>query len=267
MDVFERVLRPFFAPQRTARAAPRPTPRPAAPSHQRQTAAGETLYFAYGSNLSFEQMARRCPQSRYIGRARLHGYKFQINERGYANVVKVRHQQPESFVEGLCYRLHPEDEARLDRAEGVPTAYSKKTKRIKFFPAQASLLGRTVADLVQNPAQTSPTAQEDRDNRGETTIALVYLSTKYVKPSLPWHEYILRIEEGIHQALQLGISPDYIKNDVRPCLKTGRGDRENTGPNRDAGASSPNRRSRRDSRPHGGSAQRRAPRRPREVRP
>ncbi|KAF3226249.1 hypothetical protein TWF106_000743 [Orbilia oligospora] len=155
---------------------------------------GETLYFAYGSNLSFEQMARRCPQSRYVGRARLHGYQFQINERGFANVV----ERLGLFVEGLCYRLHPEDEVRLDRAEGVPTAQNRQ-----------------------------------RDHRkGEEALAMVYLSTRHVTPGLPWDEYIIRMEQGLEQALRLGVSSDYIENEVRPALRTGKGDRADRGSGR-----------------------------------
>ncbi|KAJ2894971.1 hypothetical protein MKZ38_007060 [Zalerion maritima] len=47
------------------------------------------LYFAYGSNMSLSQMRRRCPQNSYIGVGTLHGYTWQINDRGYANVIPV----------------------------------------------------------------------------------------------------------------------------------------------------------------------------------
>ncbi|KAF3128894.1 hypothetical protein TWF594_011223 [Orbilia oligospora] len=187
---------------------------------------GETLYFAYGSNLSFEQMARRCPQSRYVGRARLHGYQFQINERGFANVV----EGPGLFVEGLCYRLHPEDEARLDRAEGVPTAYVKEEKIVEFFPAQAALLGRTVTDLIQDSTLINQNRQRDQSREGEEVLAMVYLSTRHVTPGLPWDEYILRMEQGLQQALRLGVSSNYVDNEVRPILKIGKGVRADRGP-------------------------------------
>ncbi|KAK6512774.1 hypothetical protein TWF506_008941 [Arthrobotrys conoides] len=205
-------------------------PRPDSPAYQAHT--GETLYFAYGSNLSFDQMAKRCPQSCYIGRARLHGYQFQINERGYANVVKAKRQRSGLFVEGLCYRLQREDEGRLDRAEGVPIAYIKEEKEIEFFPAQAALLGRTATDLVQYPTPINQDRQQAQNGEGEAALAMVYLSTKYVTPGLPWDEYITRMEQGLHQALQLGVSPEYIENEVRPFLKIGKGDRADKGPTR-----------------------------------
>ena len=44
-------------------------------------------YFAYGSNLSFAQMAQRCPGAKSLGKARLIGWRYLIYERGYANIV------------------------------------------------------------------------------------------------------------------------------------------------------------------------------------
>ncbi|OTA97070.1 hypothetical protein M434DRAFT_392245 [Hypoxylon sp. CO27-5] len=46
------------------------------------------MYFAYGSNLSPEQMKDRCPSSPAVGLAYLSGWTWLINERGYANVVQ-----------------------------------------------------------------------------------------------------------------------------------------------------------------------------------
>ena len=45
------------------------------------------LYFAYGSNMWQAQMRTRCPQSLLLGPATLHGYRWIINTRGYANIV------------------------------------------------------------------------------------------------------------------------------------------------------------------------------------
>ncbi|KAK6542375.1 hypothetical protein TWF694_006332 [Orbilia ellipsospora] len=188
----------------------------------------EKLYFAYGSNLSFEQMAKRCPQSRFIGRGRLYQHQFQINERGYANIVYLGSRNPDAFVDGLCYLLAQNDETNLDRAEGVPTAYSKKILDIEFFPAPISLLGRLLTEIVQRPILPTPLQQLATQTSvgGEITQALVYLSSDYVQPGLPWDEYIQRMELGLQNALALGISSAYVENDVGPTLKTGRGVRK-----------------------------------------
>jgi hypothetical protein len=63
-------------------------------------------------------------------------------------VVPAR--DPQSFVDGLCYRLTADDEERLDRSEGVPTAYQKQMLDVEFFAAAPSLLGRDVTDIVRN---------------------------------------------------------------------------------------------------------------------
>ncbi|KAL8934568.1 MAG: hypothetical protein Q9216_005843 [Gyalolechia sp. 2 TL-2023] len=105
----------------------------------------ERLYFAFGSNLHLGQMARRCPESRYIGTGHLHDYRFQINERGYANVVP----SPGNCVEGLVYLLSKNDEERLDQHEGVPTAYEKHSLPVEVYTASTELVGRSVLEVSQ----------------------------------------------------------------------------------------------------------------------
>ncbi|KAF2834145.1 hypothetical protein M501DRAFT_903489, partial [Patellaria atrata CBS 101060] len=184
----------------------------------------QALYFAYGSNLSFSQMARRCPQSRFIGRARLRNHRFQINERGFANVVA----DPTAYVDGVCYRLVGSDEGLLDLAEGVPTAYQKVDVEIELFQAPPSLLGRDVANIVRYRRHRQPSVLQDSESwpRGTPATALVYLSNKYTSPGMPWDEYILRMEEGLREALRIGISKAYVDRDVRPWLVEGKGSRE-----------------------------------------
>ena len=43
-------------------------------------------YFGYGSNLSKEQMAIRCPESNYFSSGKLLDYSWLINARGYASI-------------------------------------------------------------------------------------------------------------------------------------------------------------------------------------
>ena len=109
---------------------------------QRQS---DQVYFAFGSNMHLSQMAQRCPGSRYIGTAKLHDYRFQINQRGFANVLP----SPGDRVEGLVYLLNLTDEKRLDQNEGVPTAYQKYNLTIEVFTAAIEYVGRAVSELVQ----------------------------------------------------------------------------------------------------------------------
>ena len=43
-------------------------------------------YFAYGSNLNFEQMAYRCPEATVVGTAKLDGYELAFR-RGYLTIL------------------------------------------------------------------------------------------------------------------------------------------------------------------------------------
>jgi hypothetical protein len=76
-------------------------------------------YFAYGSNLNWPQMQRRCPSSRFICVARLPDYRFGITRHsrlrncGTANVVAARGQD----VWGAVYDVCDEDLIILDSFE------------------------------------------------------------------------------------------------------------------------------------------------------
>ena len=72
-------------------------------------------YFAYGSNMSVAQMARRCPAARPLGPARLEGWRFIINQRGTASIVS----DDNGRVEGVIWRCTPDCIATLDVYEGL----------------------------------------------------------------------------------------------------------------------------------------------------
>lgn len=82
----------------------------------------DTLHFAYGSNMDARQMGQRCPQSRRIGEACLPGWRFRINSQGWATVVP----ESDAIVHGVIWALSPEDEARLDAYEDIPSGLYTK---------------------------------------------------------------------------------------------------------------------------------------------
>ncbi|KAH0547712.1 hypothetical protein FGG08_000201 [Glutinoglossum americanum] len=182
----------------------------------------EQYYFAYGSNLRLDQMARRCPGSKYIGRASLLDYLWQINERGYANIVKSEGD----WVEGLVYELSGEDEKRLDRNEGVAgECYSKEYKSLQLYRASEVLHCRPVPWIVKKggPAKVLLDAQqvgESVEEQKETTEhdVLVYISSRYVTEGDPWEEYIERINLGVADAADLGVSEGFIQRFIRPYI-------------------------------------------------
>ncbi|KAM0562575.1 hypothetical protein ACHAPJ_002265 [Fusarium lateritium] len=160
----------------------------------------EVLYFAYGSNLSTEQMRRRCPYSTPVGLAYLKGWKWIINARGFANIVqlpiddddtpdaeenrqltakgkeKATRDEEDSGVYGLLYLVPPEDEERLDGHEGVPWAYQKFQVDVKWA-----------------------NAKKDDD---ETLRALVYVDGMRVEEDVPRDEYVGRMEAGIEDVVE-----------------------------------------------------------------
>ena len=89
----------------------------------------ERLHFAYGSNLSIAQMDSRCPENTQMGIGILHGYRWIISSRGYANVVK----SDSDYVMGRIYKINKRDEDLLDKKEGfnsIPSCYDKETLSI-----------------------------------------------------------------------------------------------------------------------------------------
>lgn len=78
------------------------------------------LYFAYGSNLNVEHMARRCPRAKKVGKFTLP--KAKLVFRGVADVV---YHPREKCVGGL-WEITRECEKALDRYEGVRAGLYRK---------------------------------------------------------------------------------------------------------------------------------------------
>jgi gamma-glutamylcyclotransferase (GGCT)/AIG2-like uncharacterized protein YtfP len=189
---------------------------------QRANARPTVFYFAYGSNLHLKQMKRRCPNSKYIGRARLGDYRWQINERGYANVVEAEGR----WVDGLVYEIDSIDEAKLDINEGVSkNAYTKKYMNVHLQRAPGILYRRPTSWIVNRggPDKICRQAREEGRPISESSEhwlqeVLVYISLNYTVDSSPKAEYINRINFGLSDARALGMEDDYISNCIRPFI-------------------------------------------------
>jgi gamma-glutamylcyclotransferase (GGCT)/AIG2-like uncharacterized protein YtfP len=76
-------------------------------------------YFAYGSNMDWPQMQRRCPSAIFVSLGRLPGYRFAIARHsrlrgcGTANILPA----PGGEVWGVIYDVAAEDLLLLDRFE------------------------------------------------------------------------------------------------------------------------------------------------------
>ncbi|KAL0930954.1 AIG2 family protein [Colletotrichum truncatum] len=182
------------------------------------------LYFAYGSNLSPTQMALRCPSSEPIGLAHLPGYNFIINDRHYANIVPSPGpaDPTDPGVYGVVYTLPPEDEAALDRCEGVPHAYQKQTLAVDLS---------AVADFESAPEPAAPHASESAADpttaaaapplpkEKKTVNALIYIDGARQTPSTPYPEYIDRMNRGVQEASsRFGLPASYVDEVIRKWI-------------------------------------------------
>ena len=121
-------------------------------------------YIAYGSNLSMEQMAVRCPDARVAGKAVLKDWKL---------VFKVHadiEERKGSKVPVLIWEVSPQDEKALDRYEGYPSYYTKRDITVEM----TGLDGGSTRDVT----------------------AFVYTMTKGHEVRMPWGDYYGVLEEG-----------------------------------------------------------------------
>ena len=136
-------------------------------------------YFGYGSNLSKEQMAIRCAESKYYASGKLSGYSWLINARGYASIKPSE----SDFVLGEIFTLSQQDVDYLDIYESVEEGMYLKTNL---------------------SVETS---------KG-TIDCLVYIASDST-PGIPQEEYIKRINLGIKSA---NLPDDYVQKAIRPFI-------------------------------------------------
>lgn len=151
----------------------------------------------------------RCPTSKYLGVARLNGYKWIINDRGYANVVQTDNstktqddakEEYDDVVFGLVYSLQPKDEESLDKNEGVPIAYTKENLTCDFWPASQ----QKWVDVSKPPTKA--------------VDMLVYIDRNRTSDDKPKKEYIYRMNQGIADAVKMGVPKQYVKDVMRKFI-------------------------------------------------
>ncbi|HKN28293.1 MAG TPA: gamma-glutamylcyclotransferase family protein [Roseiarcus sp.] len=91
------------------------------------------LYFAYGSNMSVEAMARRCPRSKAVGVARLERHRLAVMREGWLTAMR----DPRSAVHGVLWELALSDALALDRYEGLAEGLYAKVAQPIVAPGGA----------------------------------------------------------------------------------------------------------------------------------
>jgi len=80
------------------------------------------LYFAYGSNLNFFQMKRRCKDSIFLKKYELKGYRLNFRSKYRAADIE---KNKNSLVPGALFEISKSDEKKLDVYEDFPILYKK----------------------------------------------------------------------------------------------------------------------------------------------
>jgi gamma-glutamylcyclotransferase (GGCT)/AIG2-like uncharacterized protein YtfP len=78
------------------------------------------LYFAYGSNMDWNQIQERCPSSRFIAIAVLPNHKLAFSRKSEERECGVADSLPEQGAEvwGVVYEIDDRDIGSLDYHEG-----------------------------------------------------------------------------------------------------------------------------------------------------
>lgn len=92
-------------------------------------------YIAYGSNLNQVQMAYRCPGARPLGSGKLRGWSLAFRGSKTGSYLTIEKKKGACVPVGV-WEITDEDERKLDRYEGFPTFYYKKTLLVTYTDAQ-----------------------------------------------------------------------------------------------------------------------------------
>ena len=86
----------------------------------------KSYYIAYGSNLHFDQMKRRCPSARFVGTSIIKDYRLAF--RGCATIEPCS----EASVPVGIWIIDQNAEKALDQYEGFPVYYRKEHMNISI---------------------------------------------------------------------------------------------------------------------------------------
>jgi len=135
------------------------------------------LYFAYGSNMSTEQLRIRAESAMPVGMARAPGKRVVFNKlsrRDGSAKANLEEVEGEGQAWGVLFRVRRDDLRALDRFED---GYKKRTIEV---------------------------VKED----GERVSAMTYVSKKFAKDPRPFRWYLQSVING---ALEHALPPEYVE--------------------------------------------------------
>jgi len=139
----------------------------------------------------------------FLGIAVLKGFKWIINQCGYATIVPSEND----IVYGSVFSLAPADEEKLDGFEGVPVNYVKEHWAVEFSPKDRP--ENEIGKKGNRPLQASVAGSLD---------TLVYIDRKRQEESTPNAEYIPRMNHAIADGIACGIPKSYMDRYLRPFI-------------------------------------------------
>ncbi|KAJ9657298.1 hypothetical protein H2198_004421 [Neophaeococcomyces mojaviensis] len=163
------------------------------------------LYFGYASNLSPRTIKQRCPDSLFISLARLSGWRWIINETGYANIVPG---DAGDEVWGSLSFLSYRDEVALDESEGVPFGHYDKMKlKVRRIPQ----------DIAGDEWRA-------KDPAGEEVEAIAYVNPQLVAEGKIEQDYVIWVRKAIKDAKSCGMPEAYAQKYMAKYLPKEEGD-------------------------------------------
>ena len=123
---------------------------------------GPRLYFAYGSNLSSRRLRApdRAPSAILVGRAELGRHALRLHKRGSDGSAKCDAfdtGRESDRVLGVVYRISLQEEAALDRVEGLGVGYDRVKVGVKTEARSCAVSSCEVMTYVARPSHIDPT--------------------------------------------------------------------------------------------------------------
>ncbi len=117
------------------------------------------LLFAYGSNMAAEEMAAFAPEARFVGPARLPGFRLELRRRsirwggGAADIVEREGEE----IWGVAYELPSDAFELLDPKEGAGFAYRRRRVHVEVRGEPRAAFAYEVID--KEPEEVAPTEE------------------------------------------------------------------------------------------------------------
>ena len=92
----------------------------------------KSIYLAYGSNMSLQQMYHRCPDAEPVGKGIIKGWRLMFKGSQSGNYATIEKEEG-CTVPVVVWAISEKDEERLDRYEGWPHFYVKETVEFDYI--------------------------------------------------------------------------------------------------------------------------------------